>query len=410
MLQDTPVCVHTRSKLGGAAWLRLPVHPQVDLATGAGLDACLSDLTVGGRQLVAIINCAAVSQPAVCEQDPAAAEAVNVPATLLDALDRWWQRRKDEQATAAAKGTAEVAQQAQQDAQEKACEAQQEERDRTGILRLLSRISGGGRGLARVSGSGGGGLAGGSDGGSASSGHAGVGADAEDAPPLFVQLSTDQVGACCWAWRGCTSERRLLAGPAVGPHAAAAAAAGQCTAQASAGGGQGPALGPCPLQTLTAAVVLTHASPGPPGVRRQQAAVVRGGRAPPRQRLRPQQAGGGARGGGALAKPRHPEEQPDLRAGAAAGPRGPPPLPAVCCPAAGRRGESPHGPPPDDHPLVYSPVSSMARRSWSLSAYFWGSVVRGCLAGRGGGCQPPGVSPPAVPSLLPLARAEPRQA
>ena len=65
----------------------------MNLATGEGLDACLEALTCNGRQLVAVINCAAISQPAVCERDPAAAAAVNVPTHLLDALDRHQQRQ-----------------------------------------------------------------------------------------------------------------------------------------------------------------------------------------------------------------------------------------------------------------------------------------------------------------------------
>ena len=41
----------------------------VDLATGAGLDECLASL----GPVAAVINCAAVSSPAVCERDPIAA-------------------------------------------------------------------------------------------------------------------------------------------------------------------------------------------------------------------------------------------------------------------------------------------------------------------------------------------------
>ncbi|KAL4436541.1 hypothetical protein ABPG75_003680 [Micractinium tetrahymenae] len=187
---------------------------QVDLANGEGLDACLADLTAGGRQLVAVVNCAAISQPAACERDPAAAEAVNVPAKLLDALERWWQQRKEEQATAAAAAVAEQQQQAQQQqqkqAQQHAEQAQQTAQpEQSGILRLLSRLSGGGRGLARRSGSGGGGLARrsssglGSDnaGGSTDGSHAGCDGGTGQQPPLFVQLSTDQVydgSKTCW--------------------------------------------------------------------------------------------------------------------------------------------------------------------------------------------------------------------
>jgi dTDP-4-dehydrorhamnose reductase len=55
---------------------------RVDLATCAGLAACLA----AAGPLDAIINTAAVSQPGVCERDPDAAAAVNVPITALDAL------------------------------------------------------------------------------------------------------------------------------------------------------------------------------------------------------------------------------------------------------------------------------------------------------------------------------------
>ena len=71
----------------------LPAWLQVNLATGEGLDESLQALTADGLQLVAVINCAAISQPAVCERDPAAAAAVNVPTHLLDALDRHQQRQ-----------------------------------------------------------------------------------------------------------------------------------------------------------------------------------------------------------------------------------------------------------------------------------------------------------------------------
>lgn len=121
----------TRADLGRSPNL------QVDFATGEGLAECLEALAAGGRRLVAVVNCAAVSQvgaearagwcrpvltptvlvpasapgcsthhhtaacncrcwpspcavrqPAACEADPAAAAAVNVPTRLLDALER----------------------------------------------------------------------------------------------------------------------------------------------------------------------------------------------------------------------------------------------------------------------------------------------------------------------------------
>ncbi|KAL4426244.1 hypothetical protein ABPG77_009859 [Micractinium sp. CCAP 211/92] len=178
---------------------------QVDLATGAGLDACLAGLTAGGRQLFAVINCAAISQPAACKMNPAGAEAVNVPTKLLDALERWWQRREGELAAAAAEAE-EQQQQAQQQEQQQSQQAdfaQQSKQDnRPGILRLLSRISSGGRGLSRISGGRRGpspvhGGASGPDSGSAccsaDSTQTGAEGGGRDRPPLFVQLSTDQV-------------------------------------------------------------------------------------------------------------------------------------------------------------------------------------------------------------------------
>ena len=55
----------------------------VDLASGEGLQRCFHEL----GQVDAVINCAAVSQPALCERDPSYAHSINVPATLLAALE-----------------------------------------------------------------------------------------------------------------------------------------------------------------------------------------------------------------------------------------------------------------------------------------------------------------------------------
>lgn len=55
---------------------------RVDFATGAGLDACL----VACCPLDAVINCAAISQPASCAKAPELARAVNVPTALLASL------------------------------------------------------------------------------------------------------------------------------------------------------------------------------------------------------------------------------------------------------------------------------------------------------------------------------------
>ncbi|EFN51077.1 hypothetical protein CHLNCDRAFT_141448 [Chlorella variabilis] len=66
---------------------------KVNLAKGEGLEACLQGLTRGGAlRLVAVINAAAISQPAACERDEAAAAAVNVPTHLLAALA--WHRQQ----------------------------------------------------------------------------------------------------------------------------------------------------------------------------------------------------------------------------------------------------------------------------------------------------------------------------
>ena len=57
---------------------------RVDLATGEGLEECLAACS----PLAVVINTAALSQPAVCERDEAAARALNVPTLLLAALHR----------------------------------------------------------------------------------------------------------------------------------------------------------------------------------------------------------------------------------------------------------------------------------------------------------------------------------
>lgn len=55
---------------------------QVNLATGAGLQEALTALGA----VSAVVNCAAISQPAVCERSPDTARSVNVPTALLSAL------------------------------------------------------------------------------------------------------------------------------------------------------------------------------------------------------------------------------------------------------------------------------------------------------------------------------------
>lgn len=57
----------------------------VDLASGEGLADCMSSL----ETLDVVINCAALSQPAVCESDVQLARSVNVPTKLLRSLSDW---------------------------------------------------------------------------------------------------------------------------------------------------------------------------------------------------------------------------------------------------------------------------------------------------------------------------------
>lgn len=48
----------------------------------------VESLEQAGKDLVAVINCAAASVPAWCEQHPDQAHAINVPTALLDALEQ----------------------------------------------------------------------------------------------------------------------------------------------------------------------------------------------------------------------------------------------------------------------------------------------------------------------------------
>lgn len=56
----------------------------VDFASGEGLDAALA----AASPIHVVINCTAISQPPLCEQDYGAAVAVNVPRALVAALRR----------------------------------------------------------------------------------------------------------------------------------------------------------------------------------------------------------------------------------------------------------------------------------------------------------------------------------
>ncbi|KAL4421753.1 hypothetical protein ABPG77_009736 [Micractinium sp. CCAP 211/92] len=57
---------------------------RADLGSGEGLGECLDTL----GPLTAVVNCAAMAAPAAVEADPEGGRAVNVPAALLDALER----------------------------------------------------------------------------------------------------------------------------------------------------------------------------------------------------------------------------------------------------------------------------------------------------------------------------------
>jgi dTDP-4-dehydrorhamnose reductase len=54
---------------------------QVDLETGSGLRECLEK-----TKPRVICNCAAISQPALCEKDIHKATSINVPSKLVDAV------------------------------------------------------------------------------------------------------------------------------------------------------------------------------------------------------------------------------------------------------------------------------------------------------------------------------------
>ncbi|KAG1679980.1 hypothetical protein FOA52_007044 [Chlamydomonas sp. UWO 241] len=56
---------------------------QVDFKSGDGLDAAFAS-----GPFVGVVNCAAVSQPGLCEKDEASARAVNVPSHLVGAMGR----------------------------------------------------------------------------------------------------------------------------------------------------------------------------------------------------------------------------------------------------------------------------------------------------------------------------------
>lgn len=63
---------------------------QVNLATGEGLEDCLAAVPTTGLDVV--INCVAISQPAVCEKDPELAKSLNIPSVLLSGLENYANR------------------------------------------------------------------------------------------------------------------------------------------------------------------------------------------------------------------------------------------------------------------------------------------------------------------------------
>ena len=52
----------------------------------SGFAACFHD---DSAHIVAVVNCAAVSQPKICEEDPDVAYAINVPSKLLNELQSY---------------------------------------------------------------------------------------------------------------------------------------------------------------------------------------------------------------------------------------------------------------------------------------------------------------------------------
>ena len=85
-----PVALVTPSSAPAAACLGIPLAVG-DLVTGAGLAAAVEAAAREGGGLAAIINAAATSSPRVCEADPDAAKAANVPSRLIAALAAWWE-------------------------------------------------------------------------------------------------------------------------------------------------------------------------------------------------------------------------------------------------------------------------------------------------------------------------------
>lgn len=72
-------CAHDGNKQ-----ISLSSYIPVDVSTAAGLDRALAN--AGNARIVAVVNCAAIASPAVCEQDSAKAHATNIPAAILQKL------------------------------------------------------------------------------------------------------------------------------------------------------------------------------------------------------------------------------------------------------------------------------------------------------------------------------------
>jgi len=83
LLQSGTADVHCTYTSGAEDW-QVPgaTTHRVDFSTNTGLDACLEACS----PLDAVVNCAAISQPASCAKTPELAHAVNVPTALLARL------------------------------------------------------------------------------------------------------------------------------------------------------------------------------------------------------------------------------------------------------------------------------------------------------------------------------------
>jgi dTDP-4-dehydrorhamnose reductase len=83
--------VYTYNELSAGTRLKFKTEPaaafKVDFARGEGIDACFSYFEDTNQHLDAVINCVAISQPNLCENNLIGAILVNIPIKLLDALN-----------------------------------------------------------------------------------------------------------------------------------------------------------------------------------------------------------------------------------------------------------------------------------------------------------------------------------